>query len=107
MPARILPSVLLPAPFSPTSAWQLPRSTSKLTSSRARTPGKCLVREWKERKGMVEVKGYIVTWLYRYMVISLHGYIVTWLYRYMVISLHGYIVTWLHRYMVTSLHGYI
>src|SRR5437016_14205528 len=80
MPARILPSVLLPAPFSPTSAWQLPRSTSKLTSSRARTPGKCLVREWKERKGMVEVNGYMVTWL--------HGYMVTWL--------HGYMVTWLH-----------
>ncbi len=38
--ARILPSVLLPAPFSPMSAWQLPRSTSKLTPSSASTPGK-------------------------------------------------------------------
>src|SRR5687767_5041995 len=30
-PARILSSVDLPAPFSPTSAWALPAATSKLT----------------------------------------------------------------------------
>ena len=35
--------VLLPAPFSPTTAWTSPRGTSKLTSERAATPGKVLV----------------------------------------------------------------
>src|SRR5216110_915823 len=50
IPARILPSVLLPAPFSPISAWRLPRSTSMLTRSSASTPGKRLVTLWKERK---------------------------------------------------------
>ena len=34
-PARILTSVLLPAPFSPTSAWTSPGSRSSETSSRA------------------------------------------------------------------------
>jgi len=43
MPARILPRVLFPAPFSPIKAWQLPRSIATLTSSKARTPGKRLV----------------------------------------------------------------
>src|SRR5947207_6235274 len=33
-------SVLLPAPFSPMSAWTSPRRTVKSTSSKARTPGK-------------------------------------------------------------------
>src|SRR5665213_482741 len=42
MPASILPSVLLPAPFSPHSAWQEPRAMSKPTSCRARAPGKLL-----------------------------------------------------------------
>src|SRR6476660_8862622 len=43
IPASSLPSVLLPAPFSPQSAWHDPRRTSKLTSSRARAPGKRLL----------------------------------------------------------------
>src|SRR6476469_5152474 len=34
--------VLLPAPFSPSSAWTSPRRRSKSTSSLASTPGKCL-----------------------------------------------------------------
>ena len=46
-PARILPRVLLPAPFSPISAWQLPRAISKLTPSRARTPGNSFETERK------------------------------------------------------------
>src|SRR6266511_3102066 len=50
MPARILPSVLLPAPFSPMSAWQLPRSTSKVTASSANTPGNRRVIFLKARK---------------------------------------------------------
>src|SRR5580658_8647589 len=41
-PARIFPSVDLPAPFSPTSAWIDPRPTVRLTWSRARTPPKDL-----------------------------------------------------------------
>ena len=40
---EILPSVLLPAPFSPHSAWQDPFAIAKLTSSSARTPGKRLL----------------------------------------------------------------
>src|SRR4051812_19708554 len=47
MPASSLPSVLLPAPFSPHSAWHDPRRTSKLTSSRARAPGKRLLT-WRK-----------------------------------------------------------
>ena len=39
-PPGSCPSVLLPAPFSPQSAWQEPGGTSKLTSSSARAPGK-------------------------------------------------------------------
>src|SRR5947207_4175402 len=50
MPARILPSVLLPAPFSPRSAWQPARSTWKPTRSSASTPGKRLVISLKTRK---------------------------------------------------------
>src|SRR6266568_909053 len=42
-PARILISVDLPAPFSPTRAWISPRLRSTLTPSRALTPGKDLV----------------------------------------------------------------
>ena len=42
MPAMILPRVDLPAPFSPTSAWQWPAWISKLTRSRAVTPAKNL-----------------------------------------------------------------
>src|SRR6516164_1239857 len=41
-PARILPSVDLPAPFSPTSAWIDPWPIFRLISSRARTPPKDL-----------------------------------------------------------------
>ena len=37
------PSVLLPAPFSPHSAWHEPRRMSKVTPSSARTPGKRLL----------------------------------------------------------------
>ena len=36
-PATILPSVDLPAPFSPTSAWIVPRATLSDTASSART----------------------------------------------------------------------
>ncbi len=39
----IFPSVDLPAPFSPTSAWIDPRPIFRLTSSRARTPPKDLL----------------------------------------------------------------
>src|SRR4026208_177672 len=39
-PARMFISVLLPAPFSPRSAWISPGRTSKSTPSLARTPGK-------------------------------------------------------------------
>ena len=42
-PARILPSVDFPAPFSPTSAWIDPLATVRLISSRARTPPKDLL----------------------------------------------------------------
>src|SRR5437870_8093455 len=42
-PARILISVDLPAPFSPTRAWISPWLRSTLTPSRALTPGKDLV----------------------------------------------------------------
>src|SRR5580765_1353121 len=49
-PASSLPSVLLPAPFSPHSAWQLPAATSKLTPSSASTPGNRLVTPSKRRK---------------------------------------------------------
>src|SRR5690606_14356290 len=42
-PNRIFINVLLPAPFSPSSAWISPARTSKLTSLLARTPGKRLV----------------------------------------------------------------
>src|SRR6516225_5157135 len=41
-PARILPSVDFPAPFSPTSAWIDPFAMVRLISSRARTPPKDL-----------------------------------------------------------------
>ena len=40
IPAKIRISVLLPAPFSPTTATTSPRSSSSETSSKARTPGK-------------------------------------------------------------------
>src|SRR6185436_17238130 len=50
-PARILPSVLLPAPFSPQRAWHDPRRTSKLTPSSASTPGKALLTRSKRRIG--------------------------------------------------------
>src|SRR5574340_131564 len=42
-PAMILESVLLPAPFSPTSACTSPGSTEKLTPSSACVPSKCLL----------------------------------------------------------------
>ena len=41
-PATIRPSVDLPAPFSPTSAWIDPRATLSDTASSARTAPKCL-----------------------------------------------------------------
>src|SRR5918994_138480 len=53
MPARIFPSVLLPAPFSPQSAWQVPAAMEKVTSSRARTPGKRLVTRSKLTAGFM------------------------------------------------------
>src|ERR1043165_3069559 len=43
LPARIFPSVLLPAPFSPQTAWQVPARTSKLTPDSACAPGKRFV----------------------------------------------------------------
>src|SRR6185437_9345166 len=51
MPATNFPSVLLPAPFSPQSAWHDPRAMSKLTSSSACTPGKRLPTFRKEMIG--------------------------------------------------------
>ena len=41
-PAMIFPRVDLPAPFSPTRAWILPRSIVRLMPSRARVPPKDL-----------------------------------------------------------------
>src|SRR5205085_2318648 len=55
IPASSLPSVLLPAPFSPHSAWHDPRRTSKLTSSRARAPGKRLLTWRKLTSGLFDV----------------------------------------------------
>src|SRR5262245_35305140 len=51
MPASSLPSVLLPAPFSPQRAWHEPASTSKLTPSSATTPGKRLPTPSKRISG--------------------------------------------------------
>ena len=55
IPASSLPSVLLPAPFSPHSAWHDPRRTSKLTSSRARAPGKRLLTLRKLTSGPFDI----------------------------------------------------
>ena len=44
-PARIFMSVLLPAPFSPTTATTSPRASVSDTSSKASTPGKRLETE--------------------------------------------------------------
>src|SRR3954470_4675110 len=55
MPASSLPSVLLPAPFSPHSAWHDPRRTSKLTSSSARAPGKRLLTLRKLTSGRSDI----------------------------------------------------
>src|SRR5690242_16504890 len=52
-PARIFPSVLFPAPFSPHTAWHDPACTSKLTSRSATTPGKRLVIPEKRSAGIV------------------------------------------------------
>src|SRR5215207_2342101 len=43
MPASTLDSVVLPAPFSPRSAWTSPRRSSSSTSTRAGTPSKLFV----------------------------------------------------------------
>src|SRR5438067_13284172 len=55
MPARILPNVLFPAPFSPQIACTSPGATSKLTSSSATAPGKRLVMPVKRIAGDVIV----------------------------------------------------
>src|SRR5215216_1229963 len=66
MPARILPRVLFPAPFSPQKAWQDPSATSSVTSSRACTPtnrfvtrsnrtADCVIRRSHFRVLLVEV----------------------------------------------------
>jgi hypothetical protein len=55
MPARIFISVLLPAPFSPTTACNSPGWTSKETSRRATTPGKRLVTCSMAMRGAVMV----------------------------------------------------
>src|SRR5687767_9489467 len=47
MPANSFPRVLLPAPFSPQSAWHEPTPMSNVTSSSATTPGKRLVIDRK------------------------------------------------------------
>ena len=44
MPARMRIRVLLPAPFSPTTAWLDPDRTEKDTLSGAAMPNKCLPR---------------------------------------------------------------
>src|SRR5580765_5429394 len=49
MPARILRSVDLPAPFSPTHACASPRATVKLTPRSAWTAPKDLCRSWNAR----------------------------------------------------------
>src|SRR5687767_15860207 len=49
----ILTSVLLPAPFSPTSACTSPRSSEKLTASSAVTPAKRLTIPSMRRTGLL------------------------------------------------------
>src|SRR6185436_8759377 len=53
MPARIFPSVLLPAPFSPHNAWHEPAAISSETSLSACTPGKRRVIFSKRTAGSV------------------------------------------------------
>src|SRR5689334_7683674 len=53
MPARIFPSVLLPAPFSPHNAWQDPAAISSDTSVSACTPGNRRVMFSKRTAGSV------------------------------------------------------
>src|SRR5438046_2709488 len=55
MPARILPNVLFPAPFSPQSAWQEPSATARLTSVSACTPTNRLPTCSKRTAGTVIV----------------------------------------------------
>src|SRR5678816_1033419 len=51
MPASTLASVLLPAPFSPHSAWHDPAATSNVIPSSARTPGNHLPTSSRRRTG--------------------------------------------------------
>ena len=53
IPARIFPSVLFPAPFSPHRAWHDPDATSSETSLRASAPGKRLTMPWNRMAGSV------------------------------------------------------
>src|SRR3990172_8613523 len=52
-----LTNVLLPAPFSPNSAWTSPGKTSNEIESLARTPGKCLVNPRTRSRGPSPVGG--------------------------------------------------
>src|SRR5581483_1159504 len=61
-PARIFIRVDLPAPFSPSRAWTSPFRTVRETSSRARTPGYCLLM-WRISRAGGAVSGVAVTYL--------------------------------------------
>src|SRR5436190_5042701 len=56
-PVRTLHRVVLPAPFSPSSAWISPGRTSKVTRSLATTPGNCLLMLRAARAGTAEAGG--------------------------------------------------
>src|SRR5712691_734582 len=53
-------SVLLPAPFSPHSAWISPFSRVRETPSRARTPGKSLVMLRSSRRAIALLPGALL-----------------------------------------------
>src|SRR5690348_13853246 len=52
-PASTFISVDFPAPFSPTTAWIMPRSTSRLRPSRAVTPPYRFLRSRTETRGAI------------------------------------------------------
>src|SRR5579859_4112354 len=55
-------SVLLPAPFSPSTAWTSPRSAASSTPSRAGVDAKDFRTLWSSRRAM---RGRAVVYLYR------------------------------------------
>src|SRR4051794_41883600 len=53
MPVTMRTSVLLPAPFSPSTAWIEPAATAKLTPLSARMPPKLLLTPSRARRGVM------------------------------------------------------